>query len=738
MTSKEFVELLVQLAVMLLAGVTFGAILRRFRQPSVVGEMAAGVIIGVTVLGSLAPAVYDWIFASSDLVTSTRSDFIKIGMLFFLFVAGSEVDLSDIRTLGRRSLIIGLIGTLLPIAAGIGLVYVTPMSMWGESVGISRLAFSAFIGMNLANSANPVLARILIDLGLMKSRLATVMMTATVIDDLVNWTLYAIILGSVTTVAGSGSDRPLGLDLLLVALLFVGVLGGVRWLAPKLVALARRYLAWPNGYVAVASLTILGISAVSEAIGVQGFLGAFLAGVAFSSVAAGVGATGHKSLTYVSIAFFAPLFFVGMALRVNFIESFDVVLVVTVVVFALVSKLVSVLIGVRAAGLPVGREAWAIAWGLNARGATGIILAATGLQAGIINDEVFVALVVMAIVTSLLAGPMMVRALGPLRAQMVEEPEDLEEEVPSLAATARMLDGDLTEAERADLESSILYRVMVAIDDPATADPLVELAADLACSQQPAEVILVAFRKQDSVEDRMHSALDEIATELDSLRGLEAIVQARGVAAVSISQRSTDLAADIAAKAHEQGAHTLVVGDRRDDPDWVSIVDALIARSPTDIHVVVAPRPRGERGPLTGGPVLEVGAGLPGDASLEAAVRIALAGSTGPVIVGLSPKAKAAARYRQVLDRLAGLGRPGRIEESKLDTIEGAAAVGDATFVIRSFSAPEGLRPIERARPDAERFDCPIVLVAPDPNRPERVSLDDLLDAAEAAATPTI
>ena len=73
------------------------------------------------------------------------------------------------------------------------------------------------------------------------------------------------------------------------------------------------------------------------------------------------------------------------------------------------------LIGVKAAGLPVGREAWAIAWGLNARGATGIILAATGLQAGIIDEEVFVALVVMAIVTSILAGPMMVRALGPLR-----------------------------------------------------------------------------------------------------------------------------------------------------------------------------------------------------------------------------------------------------------------------------------------------------------------------------------
>ena len=472
MTSAEFVDLLTQLAVMLTAGVGLGLVLRKLGQPAVVGEMAAGILIGVTVLGSVAPGAYDWLFDVSPLVTSTRGDLIKVGMLFFLFVAGSEVDLSDARTLGRRSLIIGVVGTVLPILGGIGLVYVTPMSMWGESVGVGRLPFAAFIGMNLANSANPVLARILIDLGLMKSRIATVMMTATVIDDLINWTLYAIILGSVATGGESGSDRGLGVDLLLVALLFVGVLGGVRWLAPHMVALARRHLAWPSGYVAVVAVTVLAVSAVSEAIGVQAFLGAFLAGVAFSGVASGVGAAGHKSLSHVAVGYFAPLFFVSMALRTDFVESFDPVLVCTVILFALGAKLVSVVLGVKLAGLPIGREAWAMAWGLNARGATGIILAATGLQAGIIDDEVFVALVVMAIVTSILAGPMMVRALGPLRQGMTVE-EDLlsvEGPVPGMATVARTMERDMTEAELA--RASVIYRVVVAIDDPVTARPV--------------------------------------------------------------------------------------------------------------------------------------------------------------------------------------------------------------------------------------------------------------------------
>jgi Kef-type K+ transport system membrane component KefB len=738
MTSAEFVDMLTQLAVMLVAGVSLGFVMRKLKQPSVVGEMTAGVIIGVTVLGSLWPGAYDWLFDSGAVVTSTRSDLIKVGMLFFLYVAGSEVDLTDVKTLGKRSLIIGLVGTLGPIAAGIGLVYLTPVSMWGESMGVSRLAFAAFIGMNIANSANPVLARILIDLGMMKSRIATVMMTATVIDDLVNWTLYAIILGSVSTGADGGSDRGLALDLLLVAALFIGVLGVVRWLAPRMVGLARRHLAWPSGYVAVVAVTVLGISAVSEAIGVQAFLGAFLAGVAFSGVASGVGATGHKALAHVAVGYFAPLFFVSMALRTDFIESFDVVLVLTVIAVAVGSKLLSVVLGVRLAGLPAGREAWAMAWGLNARGATGIILAATGLQTGLIGEEVFVALVVMAIVTSILAGPLMVRALGPLRASMTtddaEPDEPIERPVPGLATATRALEREMTEAELA--RASVVHRVVAVIDDPTTARPLVEVAAELAASQQPAEVVLMAFKEQTSVEDRAVSRLlDAVADDLVSLRELERLVQARGVLAVSVSQRSTDLGSDIVGRAREVGAQAVVVGDRRDDPRWIAIVDRLIADQPADVFVVVAPRPRAGTAQRTGPPVVEAAPGLAGVASLEAAVRFALGGPgapAAPIVVGLAAKAKHAGPYRDTLARLADTGRSVRILESGLHSIEGAAATEDASFVVRPFTAPEGLAPVERARPDAERFGCPVVLVAPDPGRPERSSLVTLLDSVPA------
>jgi Kef-type K+ transport system membrane component KefB len=115
-------------------------------------------------------------------------------------------------------------------------------------------------------------------------------------------------------------------------------------------------------------------------------------------------------IAHFAMGFFAPLYFVSLGLTTNFVSGFDGALVAVVLLAAVGSKLLGVLLGARLAGLPVDREAWAIGFGLNARGATGIILAAVGREAGVIDERAFVALAVMAIVTSLMAGPAM-RAL---------------------------------------------------------------------------------------------------------------------------------------------------------------------------------------------------------------------------------------------------------------------------------------------------------------------------------------
>ena len=168
MSSHDFVRLALQLTAMLAFALVLGELLRGLRQPAVVGEMFGGILLGPTVLGVVAPSVYLWMFQSSSDVAVVREAFTKLGMLFFLFLAGLEVDLSDLRTMGRRIITIGLIGTLLPIGAGVALVHVVPSSFWGESAQAHFSTLALFMGMNMANSANPVIARVLMDLGLLQ------------------------------------------------------------------------------------------------------------------------------------------------------------------------------------------------------------------------------------------------------------------------------------------------------------------------------------------------------------------------------------------------------------------------------------------------------------------------------------------------------------------------------------------------------------------------------------------
>ena len=139
--------------------------------------------------------------------TVVREASTRLGMLFFLFYAGLEVNLSDLKTVGRKAVLIGIIGTLLPIAVGVALVYALPRAFWGPAVQEHFRSFALFIGMNLANSANPVIARILMDLGLLNGPIGALIMSATIVDDLVNWTLFAIILNDIapSSPAASGS-----------------------------------------------------------------------------------------------------------------------------------------------------------------------------------------------------------------------------------------------------------------------------------------------------------------------------------------------------------------------------------------------------------------------------------------------------------------------------------------------------------------------------------------------------
>lgn len=410
MSSQDFVIFALQITLMLACAVFFGQLARRANQPAVVGEMFGGILLGPTLLGVIAPQLYAWLFQSSASVTVARDASIKMGMLFFLFLAGLEVNLSELSRLGRRAVSIGLIGTLLPIAMGVGLVYLLPRDFWGAAVQEHYFSFALFIGMNLANSANPVIARILMDLGLLKGEVGTLIMMATVVDDLVNWMLFAIILNDILPKSEANSTS-VPLSIALIVLFFVLVLGVGRRLAPSALHWAKQRVSWPSGFIALTSLVILLTGSLAEALGIHAFLGAFLIGIALAGDDEEHNEA-HEVINHFVLSFFAPIYFVSMGMTTNFITNFDWLLVALIVVVAFISKVGGVLLAEKAAGAPITRETWAIAFGMNARGATGIILAGVGLTYGVIDEPIFVAVVVMALITSLVAGPMMSKFLS--------------------------------------------------------------------------------------------------------------------------------------------------------------------------------------------------------------------------------------------------------------------------------------------------------------------------------------
>ncbi len=387
---------------MLACAIVFGQLMRRLRQPAVVGEMFGGIVLGPTIFGLLAPALYAWLFTSSPNVTVAREASIKIGMLFFLFYAGVEVNLADLKTVGKRAVLIGLVGTLLPIAAGVGLVYLLPREFWGAAVQRHFFSFALFVGMNLANSANPVIARVLMDLGMLNGPIGTLIMTATIVDDLVNWTLFAIILSDIAP-SGTASGDSLTYSIVLSIVFFTVVLGVGRWAGPPGLNWVKQHVTWPSGFIAVTSLLVLLAGTASEALGLHAFLGAFLVGVALGDEHK----EAHDVIGNFVLSFFAPIYFISMGMSTNFIKHFDAVLVLLILAVACISKIGAVLLGAKAAGMPIDREAWAVGFGLNARGATGIILAGVGLTNKVIDDRIFVAIVLMALITSLMSGPMM-------------------------------------------------------------------------------------------------------------------------------------------------------------------------------------------------------------------------------------------------------------------------------------------------------------------------------------------
>jgi Kef-type K+ transport system membrane component KefB/mannitol/fructose-specific phosphotransferase system IIA component (Ntr-type) len=394
---------LLALALLLGAARLLGEGARFIGLPLVVGEIATGIVLGETGLKRLCPEAYAFLLprgAPADMLAG----YTTIAVVLLLVVAGLEVDLGIVRRRGRSALLVAVLGMVMPLAGGFVIGQFVPDSIAGEH----RTLLSIFLGVALSISALPVIAKTLLDLGLFKTDVGLLVMTAAMVNDLVGWLAFSILLGPMR---GGGIDlAPLARTIGFGAVFVGGTLILGRPLVDRALARLEKKADQASGRVLslVIVLAVLGASA-TQAIGIHAVLGGFVVGITVGASPRLRERTRHTIHQFVTNVF-APVFFATVALRVDFFAAFDPVLCLVVFAVASGAKIVGCGIGARVTGI-AWRESLAIGFGLNARGAMEIILALLARDAKLIDDRVFVALIAMAIGTSLLAGPMMKRLL---------------------------------------------------------------------------------------------------------------------------------------------------------------------------------------------------------------------------------------------------------------------------------------------------------------------------------------
>ena len=405
MSEHETLVFLVSLATLLAAARLLGELARWLGLPLVVGEITAGILLGPTLLGRALPDVRAWLFPSGT-PQKMLGAYTTVAVVLLLVVAGIEVDLSIVRRRGRSALLTSILGILLPMAGGVLLGFLLPDS---DLVAPEhRVLFALFIGVALSISALPVIAKTLLDLGLFKTDIGLLVMAAAMIDDLVGWLAFSVLLGPMR--GGAIDIRRVALTLTLtIAFVAVCLVVGRRAIDRLFGQVENAPLVAPGRVLSIVILLALFGASITQAVGIHAVFGGFVVGVMVGD------SEKLKKRTRVVIEdfvmnIFAPVFFASLGLRVDFAAAFDLRLCALVFVIATLAKVIGCTIGARGGGVD-WRQAAAIGFGLNARGAMEIILALLALDAGLIKEQVFVALVVMALGTSLLSGPVMKRLL---------------------------------------------------------------------------------------------------------------------------------------------------------------------------------------------------------------------------------------------------------------------------------------------------------------------------------------
>jgi Kef-type K+ transport system membrane component KefB len=404
MSNADFGSFTIFLFVLLAAARIFGYLFTRIRQPKVVGEILAGVLLGPSLLGRFAPAVSAAILplhpgsAASAQYAAVLSFLYNFGLLLLMFASGAETKGLFNREDRRQVAWLGALGTGIPFVAALCAVSFIPLGLLAGT-SRARVPLMLVVSIAMAVTSIPVISKILYDLKILHTRFARLVLGVAVIEDIILWAVLAI----ATALAQSGSvpNRKIAMHVGLTIIYFgMGLL-----VAPKLLSRVTRSRwnvlasASPIAYVVV---VLLAYSAVAALFDISLVFAAFLAGYAIVAdkdfLASAVG-----TVSDFSFAVFIPIYFAVVGYKLDLSRSFSLTMLAIFLVLSSLVKLASAGLGARLAGFGVA-DSVNLAAALNARGGPGIVLASVAFDAGIINAVFYTTLVLVAILTSQAAG----------------------------------------------------------------------------------------------------------------------------------------------------------------------------------------------------------------------------------------------------------------------------------------------------------------------------------------------
>ncbi|SDF19647.1 transporter, CPA2 family [Bradyrhizobium brasilense] len=543
---SEFI-LLVQIALLIAVGRGLGELMQRIGQPSVIGELLGGLLLGPSLFGWLSPSAHGVIFPPSGEQKALIDGIAQFGILLLLLLTGMDSDLKLVRKVGRAAITISVAGIAVPFVCGFVLGEFLPDGLLPYHE--ARLIASLFLGTALSISSVKIVAVVVREMNFMRRNVGQIIVASAIIDDALGWIIIAVIF----SLASRGS-----LDILSVAQALFGTLAFLavsftigRRLVFRLIRWANDNLVSSAAVITVILLLMSGMAMITHLIGVHTVLGAFIAGVLVGESPILTRQIDERLRGLIS-SLFMPVFFglAGLSADLTVLKDPSVLgLTAALVLIASIGKFGGAFAGGALGGL-TRQESYALASGMNARGSTEVIIATIGLSMGVLSQTMFSMIVTMAILTTMAMPPMLRSALARLPLGQ-DEKERLERE----------------EYEQRGFVAN-LERLLLAVDESRNATFAAHLAGQLAGGRGlPITVLHVGANAKLQEKNRADEESPEAAVINAAKASAEADADGGGNVDV-ISRAREETAAEAIAEEAKKGFDLLVVGmDAVADPD---------------------------------------------------------------------------------------------------------------------------------------------------------------------------